>query len=108
MNGNGRWAELLSGGLGCLVRRRDLSLLTMAAFTDVLAAPRVLADKKRWCAACYASMRERPAKRPLRPSRTASTASARPLRVHAGQGTEERIGSSSYTVSPRGAGPCRY
>ena len=58
MNGNGRWAEVLSGGLGCLVRRRDLSLLTMTAFTDVLAAPRVLADVKRWCAACYASMRE--------------------------------------------------
>ena len=59
MNGNGRWAEVLSEGLGCLVRRRDLSLLTMAAFTDVLAAPRVLADTKRWCATCYASMRER-------------------------------------------------
>ena len=59
MNGNGRWAKVLSEGLGSHVCRMDLSLLTMVAFTDVLAAPRVLADTKRWCAACYASMRER-------------------------------------------------
>ena len=36
---NGRWAKVLSEGLGSHVCRMDLSLLTMAAFTDVLVAP---------------------------------------------------------------------
>ena len=58
MNGTGRWASALSAGLGRIVGRGELGGLTMAAYSDVVAAPRVLADTKRWCVQCYSSMRE--------------------------------------------------